>query len=135
MKSSTNYYLTVLSIYDILYLVFALSMSFQHYRWLGRQYVYMLFRAYVGRTLTNTWSNTGIWLTVTFTVERYIVVCHPMKGKVWCTTQRAKYILAAVCLAAAVSTFPEFSSLKVAEKVNQGNDTVWEVSTCSAGIM
>src|SRR6218665_3495377 len=127
MKSSTNCYLTVLAVYDILYLVFALSMGFEHYSWLGSQYVYMLFRAYVGRSLTDTWSNTGIWLTVTFTVERYIVVCHPMKGKVWCTTQRAKYILAAVCLAAAIATFPEFFSLKVVEKVNQKNNTVYEV--------
>lgn len=111
MKSSTNYYLTILAIYDVLYLIFAFSMSFQHYAYINVERTYAIYRAYIGRTLTDIWSNTGIWLTVTFTVERYIVVCHPMKGKVWCTTKRAKQILVAVCCSAAVATFPEFFSL------------------------
>lgn len=110
MKSSTNRYLTALAIYDTLYLIFALTMSFHHYPTISRQAVYVLYRAYLGRTLTNICSNTGIWLTVTFTVERFIVVCCPMKGKVWCTPARAKHTLVAVCLAATLVTLPEFFS-------------------------
>ena len=82
MKSSTNSYLTALAVYDILYLVFALTMTLKHYSgvtgWASYQHYQMPF----GRPLTDTASNTGIWLTLTFTVERYIGVCHPMKGKV-----------------------------------------------------
>lgn len=118
MKSSTNRYLTALAIYDILYLTFALTMSFTHYSSISDHPLYVHYRAYVGRTLTNVWSNTGIWLTVTFTVERFIVVCCPMKGKVWCTPKRAKHTLAGVCLAAALITVPEVFSRSVTEKVD-----------------
>jgi len=82
MKSSTNSYLTALAVYDILYLVFALTMTLQHYSRVSGSPWYQHYRSPFGRPLTDTASNTGIWLTLTFTVERYIAVCHPMKGKV-----------------------------------------------------
>jgi len=82
MKSSTNSYLTALAVYDVLYLVFALTMTLDHYSTVSRSPSYQHYRLPFGRPLTDTASNTGIWLTLTFTVERYIGVCHPMKGKV-----------------------------------------------------
>lgn len=53
----------------------------------------------------------SVWLTVSFTVERYIVVCHPIRGKVLCTEGRAKCIIAIVfvmCLATTFSTLFEY---------------------------
>jgi len=82
MKSSTNSYLTALAVYDILYLIFALTMTLNHYGGVSGSAWYRHYRLPIGRPLTDTASNTGIWLTLTFTVERYIGVCHPMKGKV-----------------------------------------------------
>lgn len=51
--------------------------------------------------------NTSVWLTVSFTLERYIAVCHPMKGKLICTENRAKSIIAIIyilCIVSAAST-------------------------------
>lgn len=48
-----------------------------------------------------------MWLTVSFTIERYIAVCHPIKGKLLCTENRAKTIIAIIsvlCVISAAST-------------------------------
>ena len=74
----------------------------------GSSGVYVEYKSRVGHQLTDVWSNTGVWLTVTFTVERYICVCFPMKAIVWCTPTRAKQIIIAVCVCAAMLTLPEF---------------------------
>jgi len=76
---------------------------------------YVTYKSRVGHQLTDTWSNTGVWLTVTFTVERYICVCFPMKAIVWCTPRRARHIIIAVCVSAAVLTVPELFATTTAQ--------------------
>ncbi|KAJ8968773.1 hypothetical protein NQ314_002122 [Rhamnusium bicolor] len=54
---------------------------------------------------------TSIWLTVSFTVERYIAVCHPIKGKYFCTERRAKSMIVIVyifCILTTASTKFEY---------------------------
>ncbi len=122
--SSTNTYLSALAIYDVLYLIFGLTMSFKHYKSIKAMDLYTRYRLPFGKPLVDTFSNSGIWLTLTFTVERYIGVCHPMKGKVLCTPERAQYITIGVCVCAAVITFPEFFEFTVEEKTGPNNSTI-----------
>ena len=125
MKSSTNRYLTALAVYDMLYLILVSALSLSHYETIASSYFYAWFNQLIVRPLTDTCSNTGVWLTLTFTVERYIGVCHPLKGKVWCTPRRAQIIISAVCLAAAAITFPEFFERTVVIKLDDvTNDDV-----------
>ena len=42
------------------------------------------------------------------------VLCSPL-CKVWCTPQRAKYVILVVCMLAALLTFPEFFEFSVTE--------------------
>lgn len=64
----------------------------------------------VRRSLTirdNFAGNTSVLLTVSFTVERYIAVCHPLRGRVLCTESRAKRVIifvALFCIACTAST-------------------------------
>lgn len=109
MKSSTNFYLTALAICDISYLTLALTLySKEYFPGLASSCIYNKYFVLVGIPFANLFSNTGVWLTLTFTVERFIGVCHVMWGKVWCTPKRAKYIILVVALTSLLFTLPNF---------------------------
>jgi hypothetical protein len=72
MRSSTNSYLAALAIFDMLYLIFTFVLSLSHYPNSNhtRYYYYWLFWP-LAVFICDTSSNISIWLTVTFTIERY----------------------------------------------------------------
>ncbi|KAF8768339.1 FMRFamide receptor-like [Argiope bruennichi] len=120
MRSSTNNYLAALAIFDMMYLIFTFILSLSHYPRIpdSDHFVYWRLKPFI-LMLTDTCSNTSVWLTVTFTVERYIAVCHPMKGKVFCTESRAKKAIVAVFLFCFAFTIPTPFEWKVIERTDQ----------------
>ncbi|KAJ8922265.1 hypothetical protein NQ315_004203 [Exocentrus adspersus] len=127
MRSSTNVYLSALAIADIIYLFFVFLLSFKHYSNIhdGK---YVLYWRFLGMTywFCDAASSTSIWLTVSFTVERYIAVCHPIKGKVFCTERRAKSIIVIVymfCILTTASTAFEKQLNLINETCIQGCET------------
>ncbi|XP_059485581.1 sex peptide receptor-related protein 2 isoform X2 [Neocloeon triangulifer] len=135
MRSSTNVYLTALAASDLLYLLFLFSLSLAHYGLTGATadayWTYWRF----GLWLTDSTSSTSIWLTVSFTVERYIAVCHPMRGKMLCTESRARKVTMLVYVLCFLSTFStpfEWQTVrKPIEEINdtQSNVTISDVAT------
>ncbi|XP_031356394.1 G-protein coupled receptor daf-37-like [Photinus pyralis] len=105
MRSSTNAYLTALAVADLIYLLFVLLLSFTHYPNIHDHKFELYWRFYgISHWLCDAASSTSVWLTVSFTMERYIVVCHPMKGKVLCTERRAKSIIAIISILCIILT-------------------------------
>ncbi|XP_013772144.1 FMRFamide receptor-like [Limulus polyphemus] len=107
MRSSTNNYLAALAIFDMMYLICVFGLSLFHYPGIQdpRYVVYWHIRPFV-IMLTDACSNTSVWLTVTFTIERYIAVSHPIKGKIYCTESRAKKVIVFVSLICFFLTLP-----------------------------
>ena len=93
IKYSTYFYLLVLAIADTLVLYVGLFRI-----WVGRLYG-QDFRDYSDVTckLTNvvasTVSDFSVWLIVAVTVDRYIVVCHPLKAQVMNSLNSARWVI------------------------------------------
>ncbi|EEB13953.1 class A rhodopsin-like G-protein coupled receptor GPRnna13, putative [Pediculus humanus corporis] len=105
MRNSTHTYLTALAISDLLYLVFVFTLSLEHYPGSHTKSFYYYWKFYrFGLWLTDASTCVSTWLTVTFTVERYIAVCHPIKGKIICTEARARIAIVLIYIFCFLST-------------------------------
>ncbi|ODM95020.1 FMRFamide receptor [Orchesella cincta] len=125
MHSSTNLYLTALALSDLVYLLFSFSMSWRHIPIIKNIWLYWWYTP-LGLWVTDASSSTSVWLTVSFTVERYIAVCHPMKKKIYCTERRAFGVSILVCIACIALTATTPLEWRAAVDFNQTksfNDT------------
>ena len=97
MRSTTNLYLAALAFVDMMYLVLTFALGLSHYPNMAepRFRLYWRLKPFL-MMLTDACSNTSVWLTVTFTIERFIAVKYPMEGRVWCTEARAKRLIGCV---------------------------------------
>lgn len=133
MRSSTNLYLTALATSDALYLIFSFTLSLIHYPPMNEAFSYLQYYGY-GLMLTDACSNTSVWLTVSFTVERYIAVCHPIRGKMLCTESRAKLVIVTVFLFAFMSTLPTPFEHDVVERWDPTiNQTIYHMDYSELG--
>ncbi|XP_052238633.1 FMRFamide peptide receptor frpr-18-like [Dreissena polymorpha] len=121
MRSSTNVYLLSLAVCDSLYLLFCLTLSFLHCsnKRLSRNTL-----AYIpiARVLSDIFGNTAVWLTVWFTIERFVAVKLPMKGKAWCTVRKAKLAIVAIFITCAINTSPEFFETTIVSMTASGSN-------------
>ncbi|XP_014770365.1 FMRFamide receptor [Octopus bimaculoides] len=124
MQSSTNVYLTALSVCDLLYLFFMVTLNFVHCSYQQQPKFAFYYMPYA-RVLTDLFGNMAVWLTVSFTVERYVGVRYPMRGRIWCTVHRAKMISFLVFIICLINTSPELFEMEILEKkLSTYNQTV-----------
>ncbi|XP_060070679.1 FMRFamide receptor-like [Ylistrum balloti] len=125
MRSSTNCYLTALAIWDgfvligtlILITIPQLSESFRHHAF-AYVAVYIYPFALVAQTAT-------LWLTVSFTVERYIAVCHPLKAAQMCTIARARMVIIFVSITSFLFNLSRWFDYRIDyDKDNATNATI-----------
>ncbi|KAK2155480.1 hypothetical protein LSH36_239g04019 [Paralvinella palmiformis] len=93
LKFSTYYYLMVLAVADTLVLYVGLLRL-----WIGELTGFdVRDRADWLCKLTNvvgyTVSDFSVWLIIAVTVERYIVVCHPLRASTMCNARRARKVI------------------------------------------
>ncbi|KAK6167834.1 hypothetical protein SNE40_021772 [Patella caerulea] len=118
---STNFYLFVLCLADITYLILTLCLSFKHCSD-SDQHVSAFYFIVYARPLTDLAGNVAVWITVVFTIERYIGVKHPLKGKIWCTVKKAKVISFLTFILCLGNTFPEFFEMKIVTTKNGNHE-------------
>jgi heme/copper-type cytochrome/quinol oxidase subunit 2 len=103
MRSSTNKYLTALAIWDTVVILTAL-----HLMSLSIIFPILLYAIPFVYPVGLTGQTATIWITVSFTVERYIAVCHPLKAASMCTIRRALVVIGGVTLGSWIYNLPRW---------------------------
>jgi len=49
-----------------------------------------------------------VWLTLAFTVDRYIMICHPFRSEPFCTVRRARLVVSSLIIASITFNLPKF---------------------------
>ena len=117
MRSPTSCYLKALAVFDIIVLVsMVLCFSLPIYSQVTRQmtwyvdiYPYINPYAYPTALIAQTCS---IYITVAFTVERYIAVCHPMETSKLGTISRARKSVFIIIICCVVYNIPRMLEFK-----------------------
>ncbi|XP_046545289.1 FMRFamide receptor-like [Haliotis rubra] len=113
MRTSTNCFLMALAIWDsivllVTFFLISLGEFTEEYKYTVFPYIvaFIYPLGLVAQMIT-------IWLTVSFTVERYIAVCHPLKAAGMCTINRARMVIIGVCFVSLLYNIPRWLEYQV----------------------
>ena len=80
-----------------------------------RDHVKSLYEIYVYLPIGNMAACTSVWITLAFTVERYIFVRLPVVARKICSPSRARGFVGGICICAVLLNLPFFFPYKVTE--------------------
>ena len=114
-STSTYSYLSALAVCDMCVLMFTMLLLWndieppkrevQKWPWVGGIYPYLF---PIIHPAAFTFQVTSVWLTLAFTIDRYIMICHPFTAKKFCRPSRARIVIAGVFLAGVLFNIPKF---------------------------
>ena len=111
-KSSTSFLFLSLALINSVFLIAVFPIysveAFVKYTgcWLHGFYSVKPFLTVYGSFIVTTTKTATIWVTVLVAVNRYIIVCRPLRASQWCTISKVKIQLAVVLLLAVVCNIP-----------------------------
>lgn len=127
MYTSTYCYLAALAICDLFFVLCTLALISKDTRkpvkdattwpWAAGVYPYLF--PYL-HPAAFTLQVTSVWLTLAFTVDRYIMICHPYHAEPFCTVRRARIVVAAVILSSVIFNLPRFFEYRVVAVFHPG---------------
>ena len=116
-KSSTTFLLLSISLIDSalllgVFLHYTVMAFVEYTGWLqGYSSLKPYFTIYLFPSLLVA-KTAAIWVIVLVAVNRYIIVCLPLKASQWCTVSKVKIQLAVVLIAAVLYNIPYFAELR-----------------------
>ena len=124
-KSSTSFLFLSLSLIDSAFLLtvfpqFSVRPFVEYTGWLQGFSSVVPFVIVYGTCICTTTKTATVWVTVLVAVNRYIIVCRPLRASQWCTISRVKIQLAVVLVIAVVCSIPDLFKYRI--KYNARNN-------------
>jgi len=129
MQSATNYYLFNLAVADMLTLAFAMPMELFSY-WQQYPWIFGHVLCVLRYMLPEATTYASILTIVSFTTERYIAICHPMRTQTKSKFARAIRVIGFIWLLSFVAAIPWGIYAKVNFVRNNRNETIAESAWC-----
>ncbi len=115
MKSSTYSYLSALSVCDCLVLFCTIILLVKdvnrpikgEHRWPWDEGLYPYLFPYI-HAAAFTFQVTSVWLTLAFTLDRYIMICHPFRAEPFCTISRARKVIGSLFVGGIIFNIPKY---------------------------
>ena len=122
-KSSTSFLFLSLSLIDSAFLITvfplnSVSAFVEYTGWLQGYSSVESFLIVYGTFPVSTTKTATIWVAVLVAVNRYIIVCRPLRASQWCTISKVKIQLAVVLVLAVVSSIPQLFPYRVTNRRN-----------------
>lgn len=121
-RSSTYSFLAALAASDSLLLVTSILLlakdsskpERQDYVWPGKGGLCNYLFPYI-QPAACVFHVTSVWLTLAFTIDRYLMICHPLRAKTFCTVRNARKVIVCLLLGSLVYNLPRFLEYHVVE--------------------
>ena len=106
MHTATNYYLCSMAVSDLLLLVTGIPHE-MFLLWVGRPYLFGFLFCRLRGLAAETSTNASILTITSFTVERYIGICHPLRSHTMSTLNRVVKFIWTIWFLAFLSAIPQ----------------------------
>ncbi|KAK2184988.1 hypothetical protein NP493_248g01024 [Ridgeia piscesae] len=115
MRSSTYSYLSSIAVCDSLVLIFTMVLLMKdldypvkdQQKWPWDRGLYPYLFPFV-HPLAFTFQVTSIWLTLAFTIDRYIMICHPFHAEPFCNIGVARKVVFTIYIIGMLFNIPKF---------------------------
>ncbi|KPM11525.1 7 transmembrane receptor (rhodopsin family)-like protein 16 [Sarcoptes scabiei] len=122
MHTATNFYLFSLAISDLLLLILGLPQEL-FMLWQKYPYVFGEFICVVRGLSSETSTNASILTITSFTIERYVAICHPLKSHTMSQLPRAIKIILVIWAVSAFCALPVAWQFGIIFLINKSSST------------